>query len=205
MSTERWRRIEELYHAALTSDASQRTAFLIEACAGDEALRRDVESLLAHEPAASGFLAAPALAVEARVMADEPGALSVGRRLGPYTIHSPLGAGGMGQVYRARDSKLGREVAIKVLPPVFWTDPDRRVRFEREARMLAALNYPHVGAIYGLEELDGTPALILELVDGDTLAERIAQGPPPLADVLRMAMQPRRSRRGTKKASCTGI
>ncbi len=122
-------------------------------------------------------------------MADEPGSFLAGRRLGPYTIHSPLGAGGMGEVYRARDSKLGRDVAIKVLPHVFTADPDRLARFEREARMLAALNHPHIGAIYGLEELDGTPALVLELVEGDTLAERIARGPLSFANALPMATQ----------------
>src|SRR5262249_18371902 len=86
---------------------------------------------------------------------------------------SHLGTGGMGEVYRARDSRLGREVAIKVLPPVFTTDADHRARFEREARLLAALNHPHVGAIYGLEDLDGVPALVRGLVGGETLAERL--------------------------------
>jgi serine/threonine protein kinase len=95
----------------------------------------------------------------------------------------------MGEVYRARDRKLGRDVAIKILPRVFTSDPDRLVRFEREARVLASLNHPHIGAIYGLESIDGTPALVLELVDGDTLAERIAKGPLPVADVLTIATQ----------------
>ena len=84
-------------------------------------------------------------------------ALNPGVRLGPYEILSALGAGGMGEVYRARDTKLGRDVAIKILPRIFTTDPDRRTRLDREARLLAALNHPHIGAIYGLEELDGTP------------------------------------------------
>ena len=103
-------------------------------------------------------------------------ALISGTRVGPYEITGSLGAGGMGEVYRARDTKLGRDVAIKILPRVFTGDSDRLGRFEREARVLASLNHPHIGAIYGLETLDGTPALVLELVDGDTLAERIATG-----------------------------
>jgi serine/threonine protein kinase len=94
-------------------------------------------------------------------------------RLGPYEITVLLGAGGMGEVYRARDTKLGRDVAIKVLPEAFTRDSDRLARFEREARVLAALNHPHVGSIYGLEEAGGIRALVLELVEGESLAERI--------------------------------
>ena len=106
--------------------------------------------------------------------------LTAGARLGPYEILSALGAGGMGEVYRARDTRLQRDVAIKVLPEVFASDPDRLARFEREAQLLASLNHPHIGAIYGLEESGGVRALILELVEGPTLADRIAQGPVPL-------------------------
>src|SRR6266516_4604957 len=109
-------------------------------------------------------------------MAEESASFFAGRRFGAYTIQSPLGAGGMGEVYRARDSRLGRDVAIKVLPRVFTADPDRLARFEREARMLAALNHPHIGAIYGLEGADPSMgsgqsevrALVLELVEGET-------------------------------------
>ncbi len=103
--------------------------------------------------------------------------LSPGARLGPYEIVAPLGAGGMGEVYRARDTRLGREVAIKVLPESFLADPERRARFDREARLLAALNHPNVAAVYGLEELGTARSLVLELVEGETLAERLAAGP----------------------------
>jgi serine/threonine protein kinase/Tol biopolymer transport system component len=115
--------------------------------------------------------------------------LSAGTRIGPYEIIGSLGAGGMGEVYRARDAKLGRDVAIKILPHIFTTDADRLARFEREARVLASLNHPHIGAIYGLETIGGTPALVLELVDGDMLADRIASGPLPVADALTIATQ----------------
>ena len=101
----------------------------------------------------------------------------MGRRIGPYEILSLLGTGGMGEVYRARDTKLGRDVAIKVVADAFLSDPERLARFEREARVLAALNHPHIGAIYGLEEADGVRGLVLELVEGATLAERLALGP----------------------------
>jgi serine/threonine-protein kinase len=111
------------------------------------------------------------------------------RQLGPYTITAPLGAGGMGEVYRARDSKLGRDVAIKILPSHFTNDPERRARFAREARLLATLNHPHIGAIYGLEEADGITGLVLELVEGPTLADRLERGPLPIADAIAIARQ----------------
>src|SRR5881397_2062010 len=116
-------------------------------------------------------------------------ALSPGTRLGAYEIVSLLGAGGMGEVYRAKDTELDRDVAIKVLPELFVSDPERVARFQREAKTLAALNHPHIGGIYGLEDADGVRALVLELVEGPTLADRIAQGPIPLEDALPIAKQ----------------
>src|SRR5437879_8067151 len=115
--------------------------------------------------------------------------LSAGTRLGPYEIQAPLGAGGMGEVYRARDTKLGRDVAIKILPRHFTADPERLARFEREARMLAALNHPHIGAIYGIADAEGVRGLVLELVDGPTLADRLTTGPLPVEEALRVAHQ----------------
>ena len=113
----------------------------------------------------------------------------IGRRLGSFTIQALLGAGGMGEVYRAHDSKLGRDVAIKILPAVWLADPDRRSRFDREARLLAALNHPHIGAIYGVEEVDGAPALVLELIEGSTLADRLATGRLTIKEALHIASQ----------------
>jgi eukaryotic-like serine/threonine-protein kinase len=115
--------------------------------------------------------------------------LTTGTRLGPYEILSTLGAGGMGEVYRARDTSLRRDVAIKILPAVWAADPDRLQRFEREAQLLASLNHPHIGAIYGLESTSAQRALVLELVEGPTLAERIAHGPIPLPGALSIAKQ----------------
>ena len=116
-------------------------------------------------------------------------ALSAGRRLGSYEITSALGAGGMGEVYRARDTKLNRAVALKILPEAFTRDPDRLARFTREAQVLASLNHPHIGAIYGFEDSSDTYALVLELVEGDTLADRIARGAIPLNEALPIARQ----------------
>jgi hypothetical protein len=115
--------------------------------------------------------------------------LAIGARLGPYEIQSAIDAGGMGEVYRARDTKLRRYVAVKILPSSFALDPNRVRRFEREARLLAALNHPHIGAIYGFEESEGIRGLVLELVDGPTLADQIATGPLPLKEALNIARQ----------------
>src|SRR5664280_3238919 len=115
--------------------------------------------------------------------------LPAGTKLGPYEIVAPLGAGGMGEVYRARDTKLGRDVALKLLPPLFMADADRVARFEREARRLASLNHPHIGAIYGFEEAGNAPALVLELVEGDTLDDRVRRGPLPLSEASAIALQ----------------
>ncbi len=115
--------------------------------------------------------------------------LAQGTRLEHYEILKPLGMGGMGEVYRAADSKLKREVALKILPPQFAADPSRLARFEREAQVLAALNHPNIAAIYGLENAGGVRFLVLELVEGPTLAERIASGPIPLEEALRIAEQ----------------
>src|SRR5262252_5007184 len=115
--------------------------------------------------------------------------LGVGARLGPYEILSAIGVGGMGEVYRARDTKLGRDVALKVLPDTLAHDPERLARFEREAHLLAALNHPSIGHIHGFEDSTGVPALVMELVEGPTLADRIAQGPMPIDEALPIAKQ----------------
>ena len=115
--------------------------------------------------------------------------LTPGARLGSYEIGALMGEGGMGQVYRARDTKLNREVALKILPELFAADPERLARFKREAHVLASLNHPNIAAIYGFEDAGGVHALVLELVDGPTLADRIAQGPIPIDEVLPIARQ----------------
>jgi hypothetical protein len=115
--------------------------------------------------------------------------LGPGVHLGPYEIVSPLGSGGMGEVYRARDTKLGRDVAIKVLPSSLTGDPERLARFAREAQVLASLNHPNIAAIYHVEETGGSPALVMELVEGETLADRIARGPIAVDEALPIAKQ----------------
>ena len=115
--------------------------------------------------------------------------LTPGTRLGPYEIVAPLGAGGMGEVWRARDPRLGRDVAIKALPELFARDPERLARFEREAKLLASLSHPNIAGIHGLEEVEGHRYLVLEFVEGETLAARLARGPLPLDEALEIAAQ----------------
>jgi serine/threonine protein kinase/tetratricopeptide (TPR) repeat protein len=167
MPPERWERAQQLYDEAQARPPASRAAFLAQACAGDAALHRDVQALLDRT-----------ISTADRLSGDhslEPAVSLVGRRLGVYRIQALLGRGGMGEVYRAHDTRLGRDVAIKVLPTAFTDAPERLARFEREARMVAALNHPHIGAIYGFEESDDLHGLVLELVEGETLAERLAR------------------------------
>ena len=193
MDPERWRQVDRLLQAVLERPSEERDAFLRNACGDDDALEREARSLLIAQQQAGRFLEDPAIELgpadaRARARWSRRGRggrnreryrcvrLS-GRRLGAYQVGERIGAGGMGEVYRAHDSKLRRDVAIKILPSLFTSDPERLARFEREARVLASLNHPHIGAIYGLEDADGIRALVLELVEGETLADRIARGP----------------------------
>jgi serine/threonine protein kinase len=192
MTPERWSQVEQLYRAAAEQPAAGREAWLKRACRGDMELLREVEFLLAQHPSAVVTQRRAADVVAGGLV---PGAfvpIAPGRRLGPYEILTPIGAGAMGEVYRARDTGLGREVAIKILPPAFAADPDRLARFEREARILAALNHPNIATIHGVEEEGGVKGLVLELVEGETLAKRITRGPRtglPFAEVLDVASQ----------------
>ena len=182
MKQELWQKVEELFHAALERTPDARRAFLDGNCGINTNLRRKVELLLAKEAQAGSFLEVPAIE-------DMPVTLTaaeslLGRQFGPYHIVSPLGAGGMGEVYRAHDSKLGRDVAIKTLPQEFAHDPERLSRLRREARTVASLNHPNIAAIYGLEESEEADYLVLELVEGETL-----RGPLPVQTALDRACQ----------------
>ncbi len=199
--TDAWGRVDQVLQAALLRPPDERDTFLRDACAGDTALENEVRSLLAADEQAGSFLDDPAIHAAARAVADDQRAgethrlesarmaLSPGSRLGPYEISAQIGAGGMGEVYRAIDTNLARHVAIKVVPEAVAADRDRLARFDREAKTLAALNHPNIAAIYGLERSGGTTALVMELVEGLTLAERIAQGAIPVAEALPIARQ----------------
>ena len=172
MERRRRQQIERLYHAASARPIGERAAFLEEACAGDEALRRDVNALLDTPTASEATLT---LEPAAWMASNQKTHVLSGSRLGVYHLQERIGAGGMGVVYRAHDTRLGRQVAIKILPPVVADDPARRARFEREAQLLASLNHPNIATIYGFEESTAIGALVMELVEGETLAERIAR------------------------------
>jgi serine/threonine-protein kinase len=186
---DRRRQIEDLCHAALEQDPAARAAFLARVCGTDDSLRRELDALLAHAQTAEGFLATPIEALAANALTTAGVIPLIGRSLGACQLSALLGSGGMGEVYRARDMKLGRDVAVKILPSVFTSDPERLARFEREARVLATLNHPNIGAIYGLEAADGLRGLILELVEGETLADRLNRRPMPIKEALGVARQ----------------
>jgi serine/threonine protein kinase/Tol biopolymer transport system component len=189
MTPDRLKQISQIYADARTRRASEREAFLAEACAGDASLQREVQALLDQSTSPHWLDGlTPSMVAPALGPVDE-GVNVTGRRFGAYLVHERIGVGGMGEVYRARDTRLGRDVAIKVLPRAFANDADRLARFEREARVLAALDHPHIGTIHGIEESDGVRALVLGLVGGDTLTERIALGPLSIADALEYARQ----------------
>lgn len=183
-SRERFQEIQELFQLAVNLPPPDREAFLREKCFADESLRHEIELLLAEDARPSGFVqtgygGSPVLR----------SVLAIGSRLGPYEFAEIIGSGGMGEVYRARDTKLHRDVALKVLPPNFAGDPERVSRFRWEAQLLGSLNHPHIAAIYGLEDSNGMLALVMELAEGPTLAERISTGPIALGEVLPIATQ----------------
>ena len=202
VTPEPWQRVKALFQSAVERPPEERDVFLRAATGDDADLRREVESLLTSDVSDTAFLphlplsnelglqlTASLAAAGSSMEQASSRALIPGVRVGPFEIVAPLGAGTMGEVYRACDTKLNRDVALKVLPELFALDPARLARFKREAQLLATLNHQNIGAIYGLEESNGTQALVLELVDGPTLADRIDDGPIPLAEALIIARQ----------------
>jgi len=193
-AVERWGLVKSIVDQALDCDETERAAFLDRACEGDDGLRAEVESLLSYdsdrfpELSAGEMRERPPLDAGARMGPHQT--VKSGTRIGHYTILSILGRGGMGEVWRARDSKLEREVAIKALPLEFGVSADLRARFKREAKMLAALNHPNIASVYGLEELGDASYIVLELVEGETLEEKISYGEPlRQEEVVNIALQ----------------
>src|SRR5262245_37601310 len=184
---ERWATVKRLHQAALDRAVSERVAFLDEACAGDLALRREVESLLAYDTCAESFMEAPAL--EAAARDHGPSRPLVGQTLGHYRVQSLLGAGGMGEVYLAHDPRLDRAVALKVLPPDVTGNIDRLQRFTREAKAASALNHPNVATIHDVGESNGVHFIVMEYVEGQTLAQAIAEGALLVSEISDIAIQ----------------
>ena len=189
MTPERWRQIEHLYHVALERDETERAVFLDEVCAGDEALRREVESLLASHDQADSFIESPPHDVAAAMFAGDQAQGLGGQMLGHYRIVSLLGAGGMGEVYLAEDTQLGRKAAIKLLPKEFTADRERVQRFRQEARTASATNHPNIITIFEIGQVDDLHFIATEFVDGQTLRQRLASRPLKLREALEIAVQ----------------
>lgn len=179
MTPDRWQQLDRLFHSALELDSEKRAAFLLEACAGDESLRRHVESLIAAHEEAGSFIECPALAVEARELAEETVStnLAPGKTISHYEIISPLGSGGMGHVYLAQDLILNRQVALKLLPEYFTQDQDRLRRFQQEARTASSLNHPNIITTYEIGQVDDRHFIALEFIDGETLRQNFIGKP----------------------------
>jgi eukaryotic-like serine/threonine-protein kinase len=189
MDPERWRRIEDIYERALSYPPQKRSALLDSSCADDDGLRHEVESLLASNDAAGDFLSAGEFTAQIAELTAEPEAPIVGRRLAKYEIVSQIDAGSMGDVYLARETVLDRQVAIKVLPRRFTSDPDRVARFVREAKAASALNHPNILTIHEVGQVEDTWFIATEFVDGVSLRRRLSEGTPELHEALDLMLQ----------------
>jgi sugar lactone lactonase YvrE/aminoglycoside phosphotransferase (APT) family kinase protein len=190
MIEERWKRVKELLHRAMQLAPEQRGPFLDQACSGDGALRAEVESLLlAEDEVRPSFLQTPPPARPGNG-ADMPQPIpGLPGRLGPYEILAPIAKGGMGEVYRARDTRLGRCVAVKILPAEMCHDPDRLARFEHEARAASALNHPNIVSVFDIGREGGIPFIVTEFIEGESLRRLVARGPVPAVPLIAIATQ----------------
>jgi serine/threonine-protein kinase len=189
MDPEQWRRLEEIYHQTVALPPAERYAFLEVACAGNQKLRRDLDSLILSGLGAADFMEQPVADKAARLIADNHIATLIGGNVGNYTILSLVGAGGMGEVYLAEDRKLGRKLAVKLLPSCFNGDDERVRRFQQEARTASALNHPNIITIHEVGEAGGRQYLATEFIEGITLRQRLQEGNIPLKETLEIGIQ----------------
>jgi serine/threonine protein kinase/Flp pilus assembly protein TadD len=189
MTSEQWQKVKGLFDAALALAPGKREKFIKNACAGDEALRREVENLLASFDDAEGFMEKPAAAEVASLIIDEHTSLRSGERIAHYEIVSQIGEGGMGEVYLAKDTRLNRNVALKILPQNLTADQSRLARFKQEAQAASALNHPNIITIYEIREYDGTHLIATEFVEGETLREKVSRENSELNEILDIAVQ----------------
>src|SRR5215510_12088406 len=186
---QRYRRIDEIFQAALELDPNERPSYISQACSGDETLLREVEYLLASEDERWELIGTPAFEMVAPLLAKDQPQLKAGDSIGHYQVVSLLGVGGMGQVYLAEDAKLGRKVALKLLPTSYTRDESRLRRFQQEARAASALNHPNILTIHELGKVNGDQFIATEFVEGETLRERLRRAPLNLAETLDVAVQ----------------
>ncbi len=189
LTPERWQDVKAVFHSALERGTDERAVFLAQACAGDEALHTEVAALLAAHEQTGEFLDAPAYAVAATLLADDLTGLAVGQSLGHYEIVGLLGAGGMGEVYLARDTKLERAVALKILPAEAASDQQRMHRFLQEAKTASALNHPNIIVIHEIGEIDNTHFIATEFIEGETLRERLKRSAFTVNEILDVGIQ----------------
>jgi serine/threonine-protein kinase len=185
---ERWQKVKDILYAALEMDSAERSSFLDEKCRNEPALRAEIESLLAADDSGKR-LESPAVEVLAPVVFDARGAVLVGTLLGHYEVIEKIGAGGMGEVYLAQDTTLGRKVALKLLPSFFTQDPERLRRFQQEARIASALNHPNILTIHEIGHVNSSHYIATEFIEGETLRERMTHGPLKITEALDIAIQ----------------
>jgi len=202
LNAERWQRLERVFLAAQPLASEERISLLARECDSDEGLREEVLALLAAADRSGEFLSESALDALARAMAADPPTFQAGERLGAYVIRDLVGSGGAGEVWRASDERLGRDVAIKVLLPHLLHDRERVLRFEHEARTAGALNHPNILSVYDVGERDGAPYLVSEFVDGESLRDRLRNGALPVQSALEIALQ---VARGLEAAHARGV
>src|SRR5216110_1045556 len=189
MTPARLQTIEEIFHAALDQEPDQVGAFLDAACEGDELLRRKVDALMASHQGAGDFIATPAVALATKIIENEQADLLVGQTIGHYKISKRIGTGGMGEVYLATDITAGRKAALKLLPARFTGDAERLKRFQQEARAVVALNHPNILTVYEIGEDHSIHYIASELIEGETLRQRLTRGPMQLSEAVDVAIQ----------------
>ena len=189
MTPERWKQVNHLLDCALKLDPGDRAGFLDRACVDDSELRKEVDSLIRAYERSGNFIDSPPLAPVAQLFASDRTYLSAGHRIGHYKIISLIGSGGMGDVYRAQDTRLGRNVALKLVPSSFTRDPERVRRFAQEARAVSALNHPNIITIFDIQQIDGLHFIATEYIEGQTLRQRLASGRLDLSEALDLAIQ----------------